>query len=224
MKTSALAVALGLSLLGNVVLLSRLRDQKEPRPAAPRTPERAPAPVQAAVPAEIIIVRAETPAPVPAAAPPPRTSTPAPPSIRHDPQVLGVIQAQEDFGAFWKELDRVFKARSKLEEGLYVRSVIEAVQDFLGLRGPAFEQALRSGALQLAETRKEFDLAKQSLPPKDKTNPAYQQQRDALDARFQERTKTIVDGVKIHLDPKVPRHMELEGNLERLLRNLAPRP
>ncbi|HEX7899551.1 MAG TPA: hypothetical protein VF950_17415 [Planctomycetota bacterium] len=229
MKTAALAVALGLSLLGNVVLLTRLRGREEPRApaaAAPRAPER-PAPVPAVdVPSEDV-VRPEAPAAVAAPAPPPlRTSTPAPSAIR-DPLVLGVIQAQEDFGAFWKELDRVFKARAKLEESRYAQTVVGAVQDFLGLSDaarPGFDLALRGAARQLADTRKEYELARQGLPPKDKANPAYQQQKDALDARYQERTASIVDGVKAHLDLKDPRHGELAGSLDRLLRNLAPRP
>ena len=232
MKSYALSIALAASLAGNVVLLTRRSGPAEPRPAAPvpaaRTPDR-PAPV--AAPVEEAIVREEVRAKAVAPAPVPKPSTPAPPAIRHDPLILGVIQAQEEFGAFWKDLDRVFKARSKLEESRYSQSVIAAVQDFLGLPDaarPAFEQALRNAALQLAETRKEFDLARQSLPPKDKNNPAvyalYQQQKDALDLRYQERTKGVVDGVKAQLDLKNPRHGELAGNLEKLLRNLAPRP
>ena len=222
MKTAVLAVALGLSVLGNIVLLSRLRGGDEPRPAAPRTPERPAPPVQAAAPpAEVVVIRPEAPDPVPP--PAPRTSTPAAPAIRHDPQVLGVIQAQDDFGAFWKELDRIFRARSKLDESLYARSIITAVQDFLRLPGSTFDQALRTGALQMAEARREHELARQALPPKEKNNPVYQQQKDVLDARHQERAASIVNGVKAHLNPADPRHAEFAGSLEKLLRNLAPR-
>jgi hypothetical protein len=230
--TVALALALGMSLLANVALLARLRE--EPPPPAPRPPERV-RPAAAAPVTEVVVVREESaPAAVaasPAAPPPARPAPVALAAVQADPQVLGVIRAQEEFGAFWKDLDRVFKARAKVEEERYAQSVIGSVLDFLNLPAgsrPAFDQALRDGSLRLADIRKEHDLAKQALPPKDKTNPAaqaaYQQQKDALDLRRDERTKAVVDGVKLHMDLKDPRHAELAGNLEKLLRNLAPRP
>ena len=142
------------------------------------------------------------------------------------PEVAQVIQAQEDVGALWKNLERIFKARPKLEEAPYQSAVIAAVHDFLRLPDaarPGFEQSLAVGALRLAEIRKEHELAKQALPPKDKSNPVYVQQKEALDRRTEERTRAVVDGVAAHLDPRDARHAEFAGRLEKLLRYLGPR-
>lgn len=229
-STPVLGALLALSLLFNAVAFVRLQEAPPtpvastppPRPLRAEPPTSYAAPVYAAPSAP-----AARPAePAVAAVPPPMSKA----NVVKDPQVLGVLEAQDDFGVLWKELDRVFKARGKLDEPAYARTVLAAVGDFLGMSTSAraaFSEALQAGAASLAAARAEHQAAKDALPPKDKTNVAaqsvYQQQKDAIDLRYQQRAKAAVDGVKSHLDLQQPRHVELAGNLEKLLRNLAPR-
>ncbi len=226
-STAVLGALLALSLLFNAVAFVRLQDAPPP-PVAPPPAPRPPRPEVPTSVAPVTVAPVARPAelPAPAAVPPP----PPKPSVVKDPQVLGVLEAQDDFGILWKELDRVFKARGKLDEAAYAQTVLTALGDFLGMSTSArssFAEALQAGAASLAAARAEHQAAKDALPPKDKANVAslavYQQQRDAIDLRYQERSKAAVDGVKSHLDLRQPRHAELAGNLEKLLRNLAPR-
>jgi hypothetical protein len=243
--TVVLGMMLAVSGLVNLVLLARLRERGEVKAGAPAASpraslrdDRAPQPARAERPLEAAV---PLPSPVaePAAAAPLTVKSggakaaPAPitiPAVRNDPQVLGVLEAQEEFNVFWKDLDRVFKARSKFDEPKYFQTVVTATEDFLGLpesTRAAFREAAKSGASGLAYARREYDAARKALPPKDKANvaayAAYQQQKEALDIRYQEQTRLAVEGVKVHLDPKQPRHAELASNLEKWLKNLAPK-
>lgn len=230
-STAILGALLALSLLFNAVAFVRLQEA----PPAPVAPPPVPRPVRAELPTPSSDAPVyATPAPAARPAEPPLVAAaPAPTpkaNVVKDPQVLGVLEAQDDFGVLWKELDRVFKARGKLDETAYAQTVFSALGEFLGMSTSAraaFAEALQAGAASLAAARAEHQAAKDALPPKDKTNvaslAAYQQQKDAIDLRYQERSKAAVDGVKSHLDLRQPRHAELAGNLERVLRNLAPR-
>src|SRR6185436_5820776 len=113
-------------------------------------------------------------------------------SLRNDPKVREVLQANEAYGAFWRDIDRLSKVRSKFDEPKYQQTVTTATSDFLELGDPAraqFEEAARIAAANTAQAKKEYEAAKTALPPKDKSNPtsyaAYQQQKDALDLRYQ---------------------------------------
>jgi hypothetical protein len=245
MEAIVLRTLLGLSLLFNAVAFVRLRGREEVGPAAPapaprpRAPEARPSgddresPSPGFVPASIPEAAAPSAPAVPGAVPSARSASAAPgsiPAVRNDPQVRGVLEAQEDFGVFWKDLDRLFKARSKFDEAKYSQTVLAAVGDFLNLsptsRG-AFAGAVTSAASALAEAARQHDAAKNALPPKDKTNlavyAAYQEQKAAVDLQYKERTRIATEGVKAHLDLAQPRHAELASNLEKLLKNLAPR-
>ncbi len=226
-STAVLGALLALSLLFNAVAFVRLQETPPPvaPPPAPRPP-RTEVPTSAAPIPAVSMPVARPADPLVVVSPPP----PAKPNVVKDPQVLDVLEAQDDFGILWKELDRVFKARGKLDEAAYAQTVLTAVGEFLGMSTAsraAFAEALQAGAASLAAARAEHQAAKDALPPKDKSNVAslavYQQQKDAIDLRYQERAKAAIDGVKSHLDLRQPRHAELAGNLEKLLRNLAPR-
>jgi len=247
MKTGTviLAAALGVSVLFNLVAFARLRDRDEPKSAASSgTPRLAREERTAPAPPE---ERGFSTAPAPAVreaesfpgAPAPQKSGSKKsgsdpltlPSVRNDPQVLGVLEAQEEFGVFWKDLDRIFKARSKFDEAKYVQTVLTATEDFLLLpeaSRPAFREAVKSATAGLGNVRRDYDAAKKALPPKDKSNAqayaVYQQQKDGLDLRYNEQTRAVLDGVKAHMDLKQPRHAELASNLEKYLRNLMPKP
>lgn len=159
------------------------------------------------------------------------TVVPPPSFVRNDPKVSEVLDAQDSYSAYWKDLDRVFKARSKFDESKYVQTVLAATVDYLELPENgrvAFSQAAQSAAVGVAQARKDYDAARKALPPKDKANPAtytaYQQQKDGIDARYQEQVKVAVESLKVALDPNRPRHAEFASNAEKWLRNIAPRP
>ena len=231
-------IALAVSLLFNVVLMGRLHDEEEMRTTlqtAPR-PSRSESPIETgarpyAAPDPLPTIR-EAPLVIPAASPSKAAAqgTAAPSVIRSDPKVQEVLDAQDSFSAFWKELDRVVKARSRFDEAKYVQTVLASTMEFLEL-GPSartpFSQSAQAAASAAAMARKDYDAGRQALPPKDKANPAtyavYKQQKDAVDARYQAAMKSAVDGLKAHLDPARPRPAEFASNSERWIRNLAPR-
>ncbi|MBI3857300.1 MAG: hypothetical protein HY293_16560 [Planctomycetes bacterium] len=244
MKTAPviLGMLLAVSLLFNVVAFVRLKENDAPAPSArkPVAPDARPAipapPVESpAAPAAAVAPPVRENAPVTAAAPGGKTATPLSPiqtaSLRNDPKVREVLQAGESFNVFWRDLDRVVKARSRFEEPKYVQTVTTATSDFLELGDPnraQFEEASKIAAANYAQAKKEHDAAKAALPPKDKANPtsfaAYEQQKDAIDLRFQTQVKSAVDSLKPYLNLNDARHQEFVMSAERWLRNLAPKP
>jgi hypothetical protein len=188
--------------------------QEEEEPAFP-----APAPAAAA--------RFETP--VLAAPSSPRAGTPSG-SGRFDPSVEAVLEAQEKFYGLWKDIDRVSKARDRLDEGKYFQAVVGATQDYLELKEPArteFTYATQAGIAEVARARKERDEAKALLPPRDKGNPAayaaYKAQDDAIDARYGAQVKAAAGHVTRMLDTGRPRHAEFAASADKWLRYLLPR-
>lgn len=231
-------ILLACSVLLNVIVLLRPQD---PTPA----PRGAPAPAAETRP----VPRGEVAGPAvaeeypwaepvrrPAASVPAEgggKAAPAPkgPSVRDDPAVAAVIDAQEKFNAFWKDLDQLFKAKSRLDDAKFLQAALSTTMDFLELQDaarPRFVEATRSGIAALQMARKDFDDARKALPPKDKTNPAatalYDQQKNAIDDQYKAQSKAAVDGLKSLLDAGRPRHAEFGSNAERWLRNLVPRP
>ncbi len=235
-----LAALLGVSLLVNGVLISRLSrtDSATTPPAAPARKPAEPAtawvrPQEASVP-----VSAGSPVAPPAAAPtagqsaaPQAPTPPAVPasSVRNDPKLAEILDAQEKFGAFWKDLDKLVKAKSRLEETHYFQSAIAATADFLELGEPAriqLAEAARSGVAALQRSRQEYEAARLALPPKDKANAAayaaYQEQKKAVDARYQAQVKAATDPVRATVDKTRPRHAEFAAQADKWLRNLVP--
>jgi hypothetical protein len=239
-----LGIALAVSVLFNVIAFVRLSDDDAPvTPTKPSAPidARKPMAVQSAAEAVLPSSPAEAAAPAREAAPvaaatPAGKSAPSgaaltQPSLRNDPKVREILQANEAYGAFWKDIDRLSKVRGKFDEPKYQQTVATATSDFLELGDPArgqFEEAARIAAGTYALARKEYDAAKAGLPPKDKSNPtayaAYQQQKDALDLRYQTQVKAAVDSLKPYLDASDARHQEFLSNADKWLRTLAPRP
>ena len=177
--------------------------------------------------------RESAPLPPPSDDPKPASGAAAIPtsSIRNDPKVREVLQANEAFNAFWKDLDRVAKVRSKFDDAKYSQTVLTATSDFLELGDPRraqFEEAAQAAAAAYAAARREQDAAKKALPPKDKANPttyaAYQQQKDAIDLRFDTQVQTAVASLKPYLTADNARHQEFLQSATKWLRNLAPRP
>lgn len=231
-----LGMVLAVSLLFNVVAFVRLSE--EPVPAAPvrvasASDHRPALPAAVEVPAAARTVQEPVPVlPAPAGTPnaAPAAGTITTPSIRNDPKVREVLQANEAFGAFWKDLDRVFKVRSKFDEQKYEQTVLGATSDFLELGEPKrtqFEETSRAAAMSIAAARREQDAAKKGLPPKDKANPtaaaAYEQQKDLIEARYDGQVKAAVDSLRPYLNASDARHQEFLGSAEKWLRNLAPR-
>jgi hypothetical protein len=235
-----LGIALAVSVLFNVVTFVRLSDDdapvmpaKAPDTRKPMAAESAVEAVLAAAPAEIAPAREAAPA---AAGNPAAKATPSGPtltqaSLRNDPKVREVLQANEAYGAFWRDIDRLSKVRSKFDEPKYQQTVTAATSDFLELGDPAraqFEEAARLAATSYAQAKKEYEAAKTALPPKDKSNPtayaAYQQQKDALDVRYQTQVKAAVDSLRPYLNAADARHQEFLSNADKWLRTLAPRP
>jgi hypothetical protein len=233
-------VLLGVSGLLNLVLLTR-SPEAAPRSGVPAAaaPARAaqeeepadPPPVTAQ---ELAVEAGDGPALVPppaARGPSASGSKPARPSkVKADPTVAAVIEAQEEFGAYWKEMDQLFKAKSRLEEARFLQAALGATMDFLELSeaGRArFAQSTQSGILALQQARAEHEAARKTLPPKDKSNPAlaaqHDQQKNAIDDRYKAQVKAAVDGLKAALDPARPRHVEFGSNAERWLRNVVPK-
>lgn len=236
-STAVLGGLLAVSVMLNLVALTRLKgvEKVEPAPVRPAgTTRTAPAPSAA--------VAAPSLPGLPAAATPVVPASPAPPTgavdpepqafsaITSDPQVAAVLEAQAEHGRLWRDLDRVFKARDRLDEAKYLGTVMEATTEFLRLpapQRPLFAQTARTAAEEVARARADHEAAKQSLPPKDKTNPAayeaYRLQKDALDRRLEERSRAAAEVVKGRLDLGDPRHAEFASRLDRWLRNLAPK-
>jgi hypothetical protein len=238
-----LGIALAVSVLFNVVAFVRLSDEDAPGLPTKATAMdlRKPTAVQSAVeavlpaaPAEAVVPAREA-SPVVAATPAGKSapSGPALPltSLRNDPQVREVLQANEAYGAFWKDIDRLSKVRGKFDEPKYQQTVATATSDFLELGDPArgqFEEASRVAAANYAQAKREYDAAKAALPPKDKSNPtgyaAYQQQKDVIDVRYQTQVKAAVDSLRPYLSATDARHQEFLSNADKWLRTLAPRP
>ncbi len=224
-----LCVVLAGSALLNVILLSRT---SEPAMAPPRASAWSPAKdVAPGDPPPTVAAPIPPPAELPPApGAPPRTAfVPPRAGIRFDPAVEAVLDAQERFGGFWKDLERVFKAKDRLEEARFFQAVVGATQDFLELAEPArtqFALATQAGISELMRARKDRDDARSLLPPKDKANlaayAAYQQQKDAVDARYDERVAAAVARVTALLDPSRPRHAEFSASAERWLRYQVP--
>lgn len=236
-----LGMLLAVSLLFNVVAFVRLGEDP-PAVAPARTPEARRA-VPAERPAEIAPVAAAPERPAspgveaaPAPVVPSAGKAPAPlslttPSLRNDPKVREVLQANESFNAFWKDLDKVYKVRNKFDEAKYTQAVMTATTDFLELGDPnraQFEEAARVAAGSYAQVRREHDAARAALPQKDKSNPtslaAYEQQKDAIDLRTQSQVKSVVDTLRPYLNASDARHQEFLQNADKWLRNLAPKP
>jgi hypothetical protein len=235
-----MGIALAVSVLFNVVAFVRLSDDD-----APVMPSKAPVTIDARKPvaAESAVEAALAAAPVEAPAPARETPTASAPksapsgpaltqsSLRNDPKVREVLQANEAYGAFWKDIDRLSKVRGKFDEPKYQQTVATATSDFLELGDPArgqFEEAARIAANNYAQAKMEYDVAKSALPPKDKSNPttyaAYQQQKDVIDVRYQTQVKAAVDSLKPYLNAGDARHQEFLSNADKWLRTLAPRP
>jgi hypothetical protein len=235
-----LGIALAMSVLFNVVAFVRLSDDdapaipaKSPETRKPTAAESAVEAVQAAAPVEIAPAReaASAPAAKPAGKAAPAGPTLTQTSLRNDPKVREVLQANEAYGAFWRDIDRLSKVRSKFDEPKYQQTVTTAASDFLELGDPAraqFEEAARIAATNYAQARKEYEAAKTALPPKDKSNPtayaAYQQQKDALDLHYQTQVKAAVDSLRPYLNLGDARHQEFLSNADKWLRTLALRP
>lgn len=233
-----LCVVLAASALLNVMLLMRAKESAVPRPGpAAAGPERLAASEEPKSGSTVPIARADfaietDPGPAaalagtrpPAAPPPPRYG------IKFDPSVEAVIDAQEKFGAFWRDLDRVFRAKDRLEESRYFQAVVGATQDFLELYEPVraqFAVATQTGIAELVRARKDKDAARALLGPKDKTNPtaaaAYERQKDEIDAQYDQRVAAAVAGVTALLDRSRPRHSEFSASADRWLKNLVPK-
>jgi len=238
-----LGMLLSVSVLFNVVAFVRLADNDAPVATAKATP--APEPPKAARASESALddlLAANSPAaavPVREAAVPAKSagkSAPSGPtltqaSLRNDPKVREVLQANEAYGAFWKDIDRLSKVRGKFDEPKYQQSVLTATEEFLELGDPnraQFEEAAKIAANNYALAKKEYDAAKAALPPKDKANPttyaAYQQQKDAIDVRYQTQIKAAVDSLKPYLNTNDARTAEFLSNADKWLRTLAPKP
>jgi len=247
MKTMpvVLGAALAVSLLFNIVAFVRLSDDEAPAmptrtPAAPEA-RKSPA-AESAPEAHLEPAPVETPAPavgsvaVPAVRPAAKGApSPGPAltqaSLRNDPKVVEVLQANEAYGAFWKDIDRLSKVRSKFDEAKYQQTVLTATEDFLALGDPnraQFEEAAKFAANATTQAKRDYEAAKAALPPKDKSNPtalaAYEQQKDALDLRYQTQVKAAVDSLKPYLNLSDARHQEFLSNADKWLRTFAPKP
>ena len=240
-----LGAALALSLLFNVVAFVRLSDADAPVTPA-RTPnaseaKKAPA-SESALESVLAVTPVDSPASANAAAamPAARPAAKGAPSsgpaltqasLRNDPKVREVLQANEAYGAFWKDIDRLSKVRGKFDEPKYQQTVMTATEEFLELGDPnraQFEEAAKAAAGSYAQAKRVHDAAKAALPPKDKSNPtalaAYEQQKDALDLRYQTQIKSAVDSLKPYLNLSDARHQEFLSNADKWLRTLAPKP
>lgn len=150
--------------------------------------------------------------------------------VKLDPKVAGVLEAQEKFGKFWKDLDKVIKAKDRLDGETYFQAVSQSTMDFLELseaqRG-GFVSATRASVESMVHARRERDQARALLPPKDKNNPAtyalYQQQKDAVDARYKAQNQAAVELLKGQLDPRSPRHAEFVQRADGWVRDLVPK-
>lgn len=248
-KSRALVVTLGICLavsaLLNFVAFQRMGEPS--RPAAVAAPSaREPRGEAVSLPAdradqvlrELAALRREVaemkglPPPPEAAAPGAARPVSAPAATGSatfdDPQVAEVLSEQEHFRAFWRDLDRVFNARGKIDETKYFDTVLDVTLDYLGVADPLrvrFSETARVSAADLARVRKEYDDARRALPPRDKDNAAtVDAQRREMDARFRDMALAVTDRVKGQLDVKQPRHAEFASRIDRWLREIAPKP
>jgi hypothetical protein len=240
-----LGIALAVSVLFNVVAFVRLSEDEPPAVMPPKRPvaidARKPMAAESAVQAVLAAPAVEAPAPAQEAVTPSapkaagKIASPGPaltqPSLRNDPKVLEVLQANEAYGAFWKDIDRLSKVRGKFDEPKYQQTVATATSDFLELGDPAraqFEEAARIAAGTYAQAKQEYETAKDALPPKDKSNPttyaAYQQQKDVIEVRYQTQVKGAIDSLKPYLNAGDARHQEFLSNADKWLRTIAPKP
>lgn len=239
----ALGLLLAASALLNVVLFQRLNEPAPvPGPAGTAREARVETPVAPAadrsdqVLREISALRREVAelrgrpvesAPPDAPARPYAAPAPASGVAIDDPKVAQVLEEQERFRAFWRDLDRVFNARGKIDETQYSGTVIDATLDYLALADPArprFSETALQTAADWGRMRREYDEARKALPPRDKENAvAYDAQRKQIDQRYKDQSKASVDRMKILLDLTQTRHAEFATHLDRWLRELAPR-
>lgn len=233
---ATVAILLGASVLLNIALLTRSRPpDPEPQPQRPMTQPVREAAVSPVPPAGVYTPVHEVPVARPVASAPASVATRAPaapsrPVTYFDPSIEAVLDAQDKFGGFWKDLDRVFKAKDRLDETRYFNAVVGSTQEFLELGDPTrghFAQATQNAVAEMARARKEREDAKKLLPPKDKANPAalavYNQQKDAIDARYDERVKDAQAAVTGLLDQGRARHAEFSAHADRWLKNLVPK-
>jgi hypothetical protein len=242
---ATLAILLAVSALLNVIAFQRRNEPERPGAPAGREPRgesAAAAPDRsdqvlrelAALRREIAEIKGVPPPPETAVAPAapaagPRPAAPAlSPAAVDDPQVAEVLSEQEHFRTFWRDLDRVFNARGKIDEGKYFDTVLDVTLDYLGLpesARPRFTETARISAAELARLRKDHDDARRALPQKDKDNAAaVDAQKRELDLRLKEQSKAAVDRVRLQLDPAQVRHTEFSGRIDRWLREIAPKP
>jgi hypothetical protein len=227
------SILLGVSVLLNFVLLRRQPDEG---PARSRAAAPSAVPQVPAAPAPAVLAPAE-PAPLRAAsssapAAPVAARSPAPPSsIRNDPRVAEVLDAQEKFGAFWKDLGPLFKAKGKLDDAKYFQTVVGSTSDFLELGEPVrtqFHEAARFGVAALRQARRDYDAARAALPVRNKADVAaeavYQDRKNAVDGRYQEQVDAAVKSVVATLDPARPRHAEFAAEAGRWLKSLVTNP
>ncbi len=240
-----LGVLLGVSGLLNVVAFRKLNEDP-PRPGssgpAPALPEGRP--VSAAPGAdrsdlvlrELAALRREVAelrgVPPPVAAPPPdagaaSASAAAPPvATIGDPEVAEILNEQTQFRAFWKDLERVFDARGKIDEAKYFETVLDATADYLGIPANArsrFAEMTRVSITDVVQYRQDYEDARRALPSRTSENAAaYDAQRRAMDTRYRDQMKLTVDRMKTQLDLNQARHVEFSGRIDRWLRELAP--
>ena len=228
MKSLLLGAALAVSALFNVVAFVRLSEDK-----AAVEPVRKPR-LKVDGEASVEAVPVEPAIPIPDA-PPAAISAPAglalsQASIRKDPKVQEVLEADDAYGSFWKDLSRLAKVRGGFDESAYQQSVLAATVEFLQLSDwsrASFEEAAKAAANTTVLAAREHEEARAALPPRDRSNPsalaAYEVQRNAPDFRYRNQVQAAVDGLKPFLNPADPRHIRFLSNADRWLRLLAPR-
>ncbi len=228
---------LGCSVMVNLIVIFRPREEA-PTPrnapalaaeARPAAPGEAPVPMAYADRSRSEPVRRTAEA-APAEFRPGAVSAPKGGSVKDDPAVAAVIEAQDSFGAFWKDLERLFKAKSRLDDAKVFETALGTTMDFLELPAgsrPRFFESARAGVALIAQARREYEAGRKAIPPRDKSNPAsvalYDQQKNAVDDRYQEQVRVAVEGVKSNLDASRPRHVEFGGAAEKWLKSLVPK-
>ncbi len=222
---------LGLSLLVNAVCIVRLNRPEAPPAARPSVAKGG----EEARQDPSVPKATEAPATTPTGAPsetPPAKAPAKPgtgPSFVNDPKVREVLDAQDLFGAYWKDLDRVFKARDRLDDASYIKTILAATGDYLELNDAQraqFADAAQTAVQALATARKEYEDGRKALPPKGDKNDAaaraaYDEQRNALDARYDQRFADVVTNLKTPLEPGRARHAEFIAHMDKWLKNLA---
>ena len=191
-------------------------DARKETPSVPKTETTSPKTTPAVNPAD------PTPTKVP-----PKTGTA--PSFVNDPKVREVLDAQDTFGAYWKELDRVVKARDRLDEASYVKTILAATVDYLelnDLQRSQFAEASNTALQVMADARKDYEAGRKTLPPKgDKNDPAartaYDNAKNALDAVYDQRVADATANLKVPLDTNRARHAEFIAHMDKWLKNLS---